>query len=75
MRNKDSFAELSAAIKQITGERDQLRVALRDVSQDMHISGIRPCGTCAAVTRALGEAFGCVAYQARLATKRVEEVG
>lgn len=41
----------------------KLKTALRDVSQDMHQTSTRPCGTCAAVTKALGESFGCVAYQ------------
>lgn len=39
--------------------------ALHAVSQDMHNTSLRPCATCGNVSKALGEPFGCVAFQER----------
>jgi hypothetical protein len=39
--------------------------AVKLVSKDMHQVSNRPCPTCQAVTNALGEPFGCYAYQAK----------
>jgi UDP-N-acetylglucosamine transferase subunit ALG13 len=42
-----------------------LREALKLVSADMHCASSRPCSTCQTVSAALGEPFGCLAFQAK----------
>ena len=40
-----------------------LKEAIKLVSLDMHTTSTRPCNTCAFVTNALGEPFGCYQFQ------------
>jgi len=49
-----------------SAEAGLLSAAVRQLSGDMHNRSARPCHTCAAVTRALGEPFGCDAFRASL---------
>lgn len=66
--NADLAAERDCFKALWDGTRDtaeRLRAALERVSRDMHNTSMRPCGTCREVTEALGEPFGCLAYQAR----------
>jgi hypothetical protein len=51
------------------GESVELRAALRLVSNDMHNTSTRPCNTCRQVGRALGQPFGCYAYQIELSRR------
>ncbi len=44
-----------------------IRGALRGFGVDGHLYGSRPCATCAAMTAALGEPFGCDLYRQRRA--------
>lgn len=39
----------------------ELKEAVKVLSKDMHQASERPCTTCQAITKALGESFGCVA--------------
>ncbi|MGD2065597.1 MAG: hypothetical protein PVI43_00320 [Candidatus Bathyarchaeota archaeon] len=39
--------------------------AIKVLSVDMHTVSTRPCSTCKAMSEALGEPFGCYAYQAK----------
>jgi len=39
-----------------------LREAVKALGRDMHERSARPCATCQALTAALGEPFGCIAW-------------
>ncbi len=49
----------------------KLREAAKLLSTDMHYASMRPCRSCKAMTDALGEPYGCYAYQNR--RKALEE--
>jgi len=65
-----ALTERDAAIaecrkRDVLSEHSPLRVAVLALSRDMHGTSTRPCATCAAVTAALGEPFGCDAMRVR----------
>jgi hypothetical protein len=66
--------QLNAAFRKGKQMQDAaLRDALALVSSDMHEAGLRPCGTCRSVSEAIGQPFGCVAYQAQRKREHHEE--
>lgn len=58
-------AFIGTYIDNLRDELGALRDAVRLLDNDAHRTSPRPCATCAAVTKALAEPFGCVAVAAR----------
>lgn len=54
------LAELTQENQRLRKRVERLIGALTEVSQDMHNTSTRPCGTCSQVTAILGEEFGCL---------------
>ena len=47
-----------------------LLAAVRALSLDMHLRGTRPCTTCAAITKAISEPFGCDAFRLQIEKRK-----
>jgi hypothetical protein len=63
-------ARLRARLAEVEAERDRLRAAVKGHEADGHLYGSRPCATCATVTKALGEPFGCDLFRLQKALAR-----